>query len=97
MLMSLDIPLPRQVFAHGFMTFKGERLSKSRGNSVTPDEVMHDTTPDAFRYYLLAENQFSQDGSFSMENLILKYNADLANDFGNLVNRSISMTRKFFP
>jgi methionyl-tRNA synthetase len=79
------------------MTLKGERLSKSSGNSVTPDEVMAVTGPDAFRYYLLAENQFSQDGSFSWENLILKFNADLANDFGNLVNRSISMTRKYFP
>jgi methionyl-tRNA synthetase len=97
MLMSLDIPLPKQVFAHGFMTLKGERLSKSSGNSVTPDEVMAVTGADAFRYYLLAENQFSQDGSFSWENLILKFNADLANDFGNLVNRSISMSRKYFP
>jgi methionyl-tRNA synthetase len=97
MLMSLQIPLPRQVFAHGFISLKGERLSKSSGNSVTPDEVMAVTGADAFRYYMLAENQFSQDGSFSWENLILKFNADLANDFGNLVNRSISMTRKYFP
>ncbi len=97
MLMSLDIPLPERVFAHGYITIKGEKLSKSLGNVVTPDEVMAVSGPDPFRYYMLAENQFSQDGNFSMDALILKSNADLANDWGNLVNRSISMTRKYFP
>ena len=97
MLMSLDLALPDKVFAHGFITLQGERLSKSAGNVITPDEVMAVSSPDPFRYYLLAENQFSQDGSFSMESLMLRNNADLANDFGNLVNRSISMTRKYFP
>ncbi|MEK6578802.1 MAG: class I tRNA ligase family protein, partial [Bdellovibrionota bacterium] len=97
MLMAMDIPLPKQVFAHGFISLKGDRLSKSSGNVVTPDEVMAVTGPDPLRYYLLAENQFSQDGNFAWESLILKNNADLANDWGNLVNRSISMTRKYFP
>ena len=97
MLMSLEIPLPEQVFAHGYMTLKGERLSKSSGNMITPDEVMAVTGPDAFRYFLLADNQFAQDGNFSWETLILKNNADLSNDWGNLVNRSISMKRKYFP
>ncbi|MGZ3710050.1 MAG: class I tRNA ligase family protein, partial [Bdellovibrionota bacterium] len=97
MLMSLDLPLPEKVFAHGYITIKGEKLSKSTGNLVLPDEVMAITGPDAFRYYLLAENQFSQDGNFAMDLLVLKNNADLANDFGNLINRSISMTRKYFP
>jgi methionyl-tRNA synthetase len=97
MLMSLDIPLPQEVFVHGFLMFKGERFSKSSGVSVTPDEVMAVTGPDPFRYYLLADNQFSNDGNFSWESLVLKNNADLANDWGNLVNRSISMTRKYFP
>ena len=97
MLMALDIPLPRQVFAHGFLKFGGERLSKSTGNSVTPDEVMKITGPDAFRYYLLSDNNFSQDGNFIWEMMVGKVNADLANDFGNLVNRSISMARKYFP
>ena len=96
MLMSLDLPLPRQVFAHGYINIKGDRMSKSSGNIVTPDEVMAITGPDPFRYYLLAENQFSQDGNFSWEALVLRNNADLANDWGNLVNRSISMTRKYF-
>jgi methionyl-tRNA synthetase len=72
-------------------------MSKSSGNVLTPDEVMAVTGPDPFRYYLLAENQFSQDGNFSWESLVLKNNADLANDWGNLVNRSLSMTRKYFP
>ncbi len=97
MLMALDIELPKRVFAHGFIHIKGERLSKSSGNVVSPDSVMAITGPDAFRYYLLAENQFAQDGNFALEALVLKNNADLANDFGNLVNRSINMTRKYFP
>jgi methionyl-tRNA synthetase len=85
------------VFAHGFISLNGDRMSKSSGVMVTPDEVMAWTGPDAFRYYLLAENQFSQDGNFSQDLLLLKCNADLANDWGNLVNRSISMKRKYFP
>jgi methionyl-tRNA synthetase len=97
MLMALDLPLPEKVFAHGYITIKGSRMSKSSGNVVAPDEVMAVTGPDPFRYYLLAENQFSQDGNFAMDLLVLKSNADLANDWGNLVNRSISMKRKYFP
>jgi methionyl-tRNA synthetase len=97
MLMSLELPLPLQVYAHGFINIKGERLSKSSGNIVTPDEVMAITGADAFRYYLLAENQFANDGNFSVEALVLKANADLANDWGNLVNRTINMARKYFP
>ena len=97
MLMSLDLPLPRAVFAHGWMSLKGERMSKSTGNMVTPDEVVAATGVDPFRYYLLAENQFAGDGNFALDLLMLKSNADLANDMGNLVNRSISMTRKYFP
>jgi methionyl-tRNA synthetase len=97
MLLSLGLPIPERVFAHGYISIKGERLSKSSGNVVTPDEVMAITGPDPLRYYLLAENQFAQDGNFSLDALVLKANADLANDWGNLVNRTISMTRKYFP
>ncbi len=97
MLMSLDLPLPQRVFAHGWVSIKGDRMSKSSGNVVTPDEVMAISGSDSFRYYMLAENQFSGDAAFSMEALVLKNNADLSNDWGNLVNRSISMTRKYFP
>ncbi len=97
MLMSLELPLPEKVFAHGYITIKGSKMSKTIGNIVTPDEVIAVTGVDPFRYYMLAENHFSQDGNFAWESLILKNNADLANDWGNLVNRSISMTRKYFP
>lgn len=97
MLWSLNIPLPKRVFAHGWLLLKGEKLSKSSGNIITPDEVMAVTGPDPFRYYLLAENQFAQDGNFAWESLVNKFNADLANDWGNLVNRTISMTRKYCP
>ena len=96
MLMALDLPLPKKVFAHGFLTIKGERMSKSSGNVVSPDEVMDLVGVDPFRYYLLAENSFAQDGNFSWKGLILKNNADLAHDWGNLVNRSLSMTLKYF-
>jgi methionyl-tRNA synthetase len=97
MLMALDLPMPKQVFAHGYITIKGDRMSKSSGNVVAPDEVMQLSGADPFRYYLLAENQFSQDGNFTWDALLLKNNADLANDWGNLVNRSINMARKYFP
>lgn len=97
MLMSLELPLPKKIFAHGFIQVKGERMSKSSGNVVAPDEVVAHCGADPFRYYMLAEMQFSQDGNFSWESLILKNNADLANEWGNLVNRSISMTLKYFP
>lgn len=96
MLMALNIPLPKRVFAHGYISIKGARMSKSSGNMVTPDEVAALCGPDAFRYYLLAENDFARDGNFDMDALVTKCNADLANDFGNLVNRSINMTRKYF-
>lgn len=97
MLMSLKLDLPKQVFAHGWMNLRGERMSKSTGNMLTPDDVMAVTGPDALRYFLLAENQFAGDGNFAMELLSLKVNADLSNDFGNLVNRTINMCRKYFP
>ncbi|MGE0616356.1 MAG: class I tRNA ligase family protein, partial [Bacteriovoracia bacterium] len=97
MLMSMELPMPKGVFIHGFINMKGEKMSKSLGNYVTPDEVIGAVGVDAFRYYLLAENQFSNDGNFEWEALYLKCNADLANDWGNLVNRTISMARKYFP
>lgn len=97
MLMSLGIELPKKVFAHGFLNIRGDRMSKSSGNIVAPDDVMAVTGPDPLRYYLLAENQFSQDGNFAWDLMALKVNADLANDFGNLVNRTLNMKRKYFP
>lgn len=97
MLMALDLPLPEKVFVHGFIYLKGNRMSKSTGNMVTPADVLPITGPDPFRYYMLAENQFAGDGNYALDLLVLKNNADLANDWGNLVNRSINMTRKYFP
>ncbi len=97
MLMSVELPLPKRVFAHGFLNLKGDRMSKTTGNIVRPEDVLKLASSDALRYYLLAENQFGQDGNFTWEALMLKSNADLSNDMGNLVNRSINMTKKYFP
>lgn len=96
-LMSLGLPLPEKVFAHGWMNLKGDRMSKSSGNVVSPDDVLAVANSDQLRYYLLAENDFAGDGNFAWDLLALKVNADLANDWGNLVNRTINMTRKYFP
>lgn len=97
MLMSLELPLPEKVFAHGWMNLKGDRMSKSSGNVVSPDDVLAVANSDQLRYYLLAENEFGSDGNFGFDLMAMKVNADLANDWGNLVNRTINMTRKYFP
>ncbi len=97
MLMSLDLPLPEKVFGHGWMNLRGDRMSKSSGNVVSPDDVLAVANSDQLRYYLLAENEFGGDGNFAFDLMALKVNADLANDWGNLVNRTINMTRKYFP
>lgn len=97
MLMALDLPLPKQVFAHGFLSIRGDRMSKSSGNAIYPADVLAIASSDALRYYLLAENQFSQDGNFAFDLMAFKVNADLSNDLGNLVNRTINMSRKYFP
>lgn len=97
MLMSLGIELPKRVFAHGFLNIKGSRMSKTTGNVVSPDEVMAWSGVDALRYYLLAENDFGGDGNYAPDAMVFRVNADLSNDFGNLINRSLSMTRKYFP
>ncbi len=96
-LMALGLPLPEKVFAHGWMNLKGDRMSKSSGNVVSPDDVLAVANSDQLRYYLLAENDFAGDGNFAWDLLAMKVNADLANDWGNLVNRTINMTRKYFP
>jgi methionyl-tRNA synthetase len=97
MLMAVNLPLPERVFAHGFLNLRGERLSKSSGNLLYPADVLKVASSDALRYYLLAENQFGQDGNFAFDLLAFKVNADLSNDLGNLVNRTINMTKKYFP
>lgn len=95
MLMALDIPLPNSIFAHGWWTVKGEKMSKSRGNVVDPNAMIDEFGADAFRYFLLREVPFGHDGDFSREALIGRINTDLANDLGNLLNRTLTMIERF--
>ena len=96
MLMALDLPLPHQVFGHGWLIINGGKISKSLGNYRDPREYIEKYGVDAIRYYLLREVPFGSDGQFSEELLISRYNADLANTVGNLVNRTLSMLTKYF-
>lgn len=96
MLLSAGLPLPKTVFGHGFVYLKGEKMSKSLGNVVTPMDVIDAYGPDALRYYLLRNSSFGADGNFTWEDFIKRYNSDLANDLGNVLNRSLGMARKYF-
>ena len=95
-LMAADIPLPKQLVAHGWWTVEKEKMSKSLGNVVDPNEVIDEFGLDQFRYFLLREVPFGNDGDFSRDSLILRINSDLANNFGNLINRVFSMILKNF-
>ena len=95
-LMALGEPLPKQVLGHPWVLFSDDKMSKSKGNVIYADELASRFGTDAVRYYLLSEIPFAQDGNITHEMFISKYNSDLANTLGNLVNRSIAMTNKYF-
>lgn len=95
MLMAAGIPVPKKVFAHGWLLVGGEKMSKSKANKIAPSEITDHFGVDAFRYYFLRAIPFGSDGSFSWEDMTARYTSELANDFGNLASRSAAMIEKY--
>jgi len=96
LLMSAGLPLPKSIIAHGWLLFEESKMSKSRGNIVRAETIVDVLGRDALRYFLLREVVFGQDGSFSFDAVVQRYNADLANDLGNLSSRTLSMITRYF-
>jgi methionyl-tRNA synthetase len=96
MLISAGIAPPRKVYAHGFFTINGQKMSKTLGNVIAPQELVERYGADATRYLLLSEFPFGVDGNISLDSFDQRFNADLANDLGNLLNRSVSMINRYF-
>ncbi len=96
MLLALGIPLPKKIYGHGWLNFGTDKMSKSKGNVMYADELSEMFGVDGVRYYTLSAMPFSSDGSITYESIIAAYNTDLANNLGNLVNRTISMNKKYF-
>ena len=96
MLMALGLPLPKQIFGHPWLLFGNDKMSKSKGNVMYADELVRHFGVDGVRFYVLSEMPFAQDGNITYETLISRYNSELANTLGNLVNRTVAMVNKYF-